>query len=61
MKRNVWLVKPQGQLSLSAAQLLFHSSWALPDDWLRPIRPSDGEDETLSWKPVPINAPKETV
>ena len=26
---------------------------ALKDAWLKPIRPTDGEDETLSWKSVP--------
>lgn len=26
---------------------------AIQDKWLRPIRPSEGQDETLSWKDVP--------
>lgn len=25
----------------------------LPDEWLRPIRDNPGQDETLTWAPVP--------
>lgn len=25
-----------------------------PDEWLKPIRNNDGEDETLQWAPVPV-------
>jgi hypothetical protein len=36
-----WVILSQGK------------EWLAFDKWLRPIRPSEGQDETLSWKSVP--------
>lgn len=30
-----------------------------PDEWLRPIRDNDGQDETLAWKETPTQIIKE--
>ena len=40
--RTGWVVKPELEECIGVA-----------DTCLRPIRPSEGQDETLSWKDVP--------
>ncbi len=34
-------------------------SYAAKDEWLRPLRDNDGEDETLSWRETPISIIRE--
>ena len=44
-----WLVEYNG----STVNPITGRNWTALDSQLRPIRDSDGEDETLQWAPVP--------
>lgn len=51
-----WWVIPNGWIPPDC-ELDNHGRFIFPDSLLRPIRPSDGEDETLTW----AGKPQETV
>lgn len=44
---NVWVVEYDGSTRDG------HMEFAVPDDWLTPIRDASGDDQTLEWAPVP--------
>lgn len=45
---STWLVEYRGQEHIDGY------AFQVPDQYLRPIRDNEGEDETLQWAPVPV-------
>lgn len=45
---DAWLVMYKGSKFSDTGH-----TWAISDSELRPLRPDEGQDETLSWKDVP--------
>lgn len=48
-----WHGDDHWQVDIETKGVLGGSSYTYPDSYLRPIRPTDDPDETLSWAPVP--------
>lgn len=51
---GTWEVKPLWNIKLPSGKKYFY----IPDSQLKPIRPNDGQDETLTWagKPEQVTA-----
>lgn len=61
---DMWLAKAVGSIrGICLGKVVEKSNaYVCADDrHLRPIRPGDGQDETLAWKPVPTETVREVI